>query len=280
MMRPFTIVSLWQVIQLDAPNVLHSYSYLGAAIKHLEIGRAELLADGDGVCHMGPGQLGDIIKCSLVLGEAAKRLDLAGAKAAAARFHEFLMGKAATVGVMSTDDLGRLTALGSQMLVVFSDELEGHLMFVLPSRHASFYSLEAPFGAAVADAFPSAAYDIVEAAKCRSLGRWTASVMHLMRALEVGLAALARHVGVDPGDGGWNTVLNQIETKARAIGKRSHGKDAEQWAAEAASHLRFVKNAWRNHAMHPLEKYDEDRAVEIFDNAQAFMRHLATKLHE
>lgn len=30
--------------------------------------------------------------------------------------------------------------------------------------------------------------------------------------------------------------------------------------------------------MHPLERYDEERAVQIFENTRSFMQHLAGKL--
>jgi hypothetical protein len=97
--------------------------------------------------------------------------------------------------------------------------------------------------------------------------------------LEIGLRALAANLQVSA-DGNWNTTLNQIESKAREVSKRTHGADAEQWMAEAGAHLRFVKNAWRNHAMHPTEKYDEARADAIFSSARSFMLHLAQRLAE
>ena len=127
------------------------------------------------------------------------------------------------------------------------------------------------------DAFPSVAYDIAEAAKCRAFGRWTAMVMHLMRVLEAGLEALARHVGVEPTNN-WNSTLGAIEVRLREVRGNIVGREEEQWAAESGVHLRFIKNAWRNHAMHPHERYDEERAVQIFDNARLFMQHLAQKL--
>ncbi len=70
-----------------------------------------------------------------------------------------------------------------------------------------------------------------------------------------------------------NKTLNEIEAKTREVGRRSQGAEAEQWAAEAATHLRFVKNAWRNQAMHPRHTYDEERAVTIFESARSFMQH-------
>ncbi|MFD2841993.1 hypothetical protein [Paracoccus cavernae] len=175
--------------------------------------------------------------------------------------------------------LGRLVSLADHLVQTFGDEIEGRSFFVMPAAHSKYFSSDQAFGADVEDAFPSASFDISEAAKCRAFGRWTASVMHLMRVMEVGLSSLAKHYDVVH-DANWNQVINQIEARTREVGKRSHGAEAEQWAAEAATHLRFVKNAWRNHAMHPLEKYDEDRAVLIFENCRSFMQHLAGKLAE
>ena len=174
------------------------------------------------------------------------------------------------------DDLSSSCSGVAQQVV---DELSVRKLYTLSGRHSKYLEEPAPFGNKVEDSFPSASFDIEEAAKCRALGRWTASVMHLMRVMEAGLSSLARHYGIAH-EANWNQTLNQIEARSREVGKRSHGAEAEQWAAEAATHLRFVKNAWRNHAMHPSEKYDETRAVAIFDSTRAFMAHLATRLSE
>ncbi|WP_151720221.1 hypothetical protein [Gemmobacter serpentinus] len=74
--------------------------------------------------------------------------------------------------------------------------------------------------------------------------------------------------------------LKSMGLEPREVSRRTHGGEAEQWAAEAATHLRFIKNAWRNQAMHPRQTYDEDRAVAIFDNARSFMQHISEKLSE
>jgi hypothetical protein len=80
-----------------------------------------------------------------------------------------------------------------------------------------------------------------------------------MRVLEAGLEALARQVGVTPGEN-WISVLNAIESKLREVRRKTEGPEQEQWAAEAGVHLRFIRNAWRNHAMHPLERHYRQRA--------------------
>jgi len=101
--------------------------------------------------------------------------------------------------------------------------------------------------------------------------------MHLMRALEIGLNCLASWVGVDS-NGNWNKLLNEMESKLRQVSRKTHSPEDEQFAAEAVIHFRAIKNAWRNHSMHAREKYDEERAVVIYDQARSFMRHLSTRL--
>lgn len=76
------------------------------------------------------------------------------------------------------------------------------------------------------------------------------------------------------------TFRDEIESKLRAISKSTHGAEDEQWAAEAASHFRAIKNGWRNHAMHGRSFYDEERSTEIFEAVRSLMRNLADRLSE
>jgi hypothetical protein len=163
----------------------------------------------------------------------------------------------------------------------FSDEMSEMVFVATRKGDAELLNDGAvPFGADVADAFPSSVYDIEEAARCRAMYRWTACVMHLMRALEPALHALQSAVKVDVQKEQWDQIINQIDAKIREITRRSHGKADEQWYSEAASHFRLIKNAWRNHAQHLHERYDEERAMAIYDSVRHFLRHLATKLKE
>ena len=214
-----------------------------------------------------------------VLEDSARLLQLKASQTAARRARDECLPLLATPVGYDVQRLSRIVILAEQLVQVFGDEVAGGRLLTLDGRHADYFDMPAPFGPAVEEAFPSIGYDLVEAAKCRALARWTACVMHLMRALEVGLDVLARHYGV-ASDGNWNKTLNEIEAKTREVSRRVQGEEAEQWAAEAATHLRFIKNAWRNRAMHPLATYDEERAVAIFDSSRAFMQHLAEKLGE
>jgi hypothetical protein len=186
-------------------------------------------------------------------------------------------GRSLALGEQSLDDL-----IGSleYLLRTFRDEIDARPLFVMSPTNADLYDQPQPlFGTEVDNAFPSSAEDIAEAGKSMAVQRWTGAVMHLMRALEPPLKALAAYVGIVSGEN-WNKSLNDVETKLRSTSKRAFGEAEEQWAAEAASHFRAIKNAWRNRAMHGRDFYDEERATEIYEAVRALMRHLAERLSE
>lgn len=273
------IRTLLDMLELNNANLLSAVGYLTACVADFRK-QIQLMQKGiAGSTSMDSEMRVWIIASLERLREASEDLGMRASTAACQRAHEASLTALSTFRPLGSRDLEALMTLLSQAVQVFSDEMRGQFVFCLPGKHAAHFGEPVPFGQSVENAFPSAAFDIVEAAKCRAVGRWTASVMHLMRVLEAGLASLACHYGVAV-DRNWNKTLNEIEAKTRDVSKRTHGEDAEQWAAEAATHLRFVKNAWRNQAMHPRQIYDEERAVAIFDSARSFMQHLSEKLSE
>ena len=162
-------------------------------------------------------------------------------------------------------------------------ELEGKALYYISDR-VDLLSEEPLFGDDVDGAFPSAQYDISEAGRCLALKRSTACVSHLMRALEVALASLAKALGLSLSTENWNTILNDIESEIRSRTKATHGPTwknrDEPFFAEAAAHLRFIKNGWRNHAMHARAKYTDEEAEAIYESVRSFMRHLSGRLSE
>ena len=165
------------------------------------------------------------------------------------------------------------------------DELTHVSLFVIDQRLAAFYAPSSPhFGRDVADKFLSSNYDIEEAGKCFAVRRCTACVTHLMRALEPAINSLAAVFNVSTDRANWQNILDQIEAEIKKIGNGPHKppdwQANKQFYSEAASHLRLIKDAWRNHAMHLRDKYDEERAEAVFVNVRTVMKHLATRLSE
>lgn len=164
-------------------------------------------------------------------------------------------------------------------------EMEEELFLYVPSARKEAYQQNKPFfGALVAKKFPSASLDVEEAGKCFACGRFTASVMHCMRVLEHGLRALCLVLTVPFGEGTWHRALERIEKRIGVLDSQVKQKAAwkkkRQFYTEAVKEFTHFKDAWRNHAAHGHEHYDDERAEKIIGHTRSFMQVLATRLKE
>jgi len=163
----------------------------------------------------------------------------------------------------------------------YSDELDDRLFLSVTSGHASYLQTPQAGWRETIDKFPSTFLDVEEASRCFALGRYTASVFHAMRVLEVGLVCLALEFGVSAGRSNWGPIIDRIEAE---ITKRSKTQGAswpdQQFYSAAAAQFRFFKDAWRNHVIHRRLSFDEEGAQQIYVHVREFMGHLALKLGE
>jgi hypothetical protein len=168
-------------------------------------------------------------------------------------------------------------------------ELKDKLFFYIPAERGKFWPrAKEPFalGKAVSVSFPSSTFDANNAATCLATSHSTAAVFHLMRVLEIGLAALGNEFGVSFEHTNWQPALDQIEKKIREMPhdakwrSRTDFKEQQEFYAQTASHFAILKDAWRNYTMHARGKYTEDEAERIFENVKGFMQKLAERLHE
>jgi len=161
-----------------------------------------------------------------------------------------------------------------------NDELSVAVFFYLKPENAKFYDQQEPlFGLEADTAFPSSSFDIKEAGRCLALGRSTACVMHLMRALETPLKIMAADLGVTLKRDNWGTALGDIEKKILALNPKTDA-DKKEFHSSAAVQFRFFKDAWRDGSMHARSKYGDEEADEILRAVKAFMRHLAKRIKE
>jgi hypothetical protein len=255
---------------------------IGGSCKFLQVGRRQVREHGQELV-LQLDLMESIVQAATVMRAAANHLGMVVCAAAATDLGgclKRLPPPNAGCLMLSERHLDDLISGLEYLLRTFRDEIDARPLFAMSPTNADLYDQPQPlFGAHVEDGFPSSAEDIAEAGKCLAVGRWTGAVMHLMRALEPPLAALATHVGI-PSGVNWNKSLNEIEHKLRTVTKHGQGEKEEQWAAETASHFRAIKNAWRNHAMHGRSFYDEERATEIYEAARALMRHVSGRLRE
>lgn len=161
-------------------------------------------------------------------------------------------------------------------------ELQSVMFLTIDSRKAQYFETVCPFGEEVMRRFWSAEYDVREAALCFAVGRYTATVMHCMRVLEVGLRALAAAIGAKLPTRGWGSVLNACDSAWQR--RLKTGPRLSPWKRtffpQAFAEFRYFADAWRNHSMHARAKYGEQEASQVFEHTRTFMQHLATRLRE
>jgi HEPN domain-containing protein len=158
------------------------------------------------------------------------------------------------------------------------DQLSKKVFFYLPTELVPYYRATALFGEKVASKFRKASFDLSEAGKSFACGRWTASVFHLMRAIEIGTRRFAKKLGVVIGQRDTlGTILTNVD---QAIGAMPHANPKERTRQiafrESSANLRAVKEAWRNPSFHAIiENYSKEDAEAIFQAVKVFMQQLA-----
>lgn len=149
------------------------------------------------------------------------------------------------------------------------DELEDTSLFGLSPGAAGYYrEPQEIFGDKVCEKFWSE--DLEEASKCLAFGRATASVFHLMRAMEVAVQNLGSNAGVPDVNKEWGKILSDLQSKISAMEK---GPVRNQWS-ECHVNLYHVKQAWRNETMHPKSTYTTDQAKEVLQTVKVFLNQL------
>jgi hypothetical protein len=112
-----------------------------------------------------------------------------------------------------------------ELLRRIQDELKARVLFSIAPDKQQFVTALNLFGAEVTTAFPSASYDIEEAAHCLAFDRWTAAVFHLARAAEIATVIIGRQVGYQSPKEGFGEVLRYMDNGLRKA--REHHKEAD-----------------------------------------------------
>lgn len=162
------------------------------------------------------------------------------------------------------------------------DEMRGQTFLRLEADEPLYFDGKALDWGAARDLFPIGD-EVDEAAKCFALCRYPATVFHMMRVLEAGLNGLAGELSVPFEHANWENIINNIEARLQSMEKAPnsppdpHRKARLHFYGEAARHFRFLKEAWRNYAMHTKETYDKGTAFSVLHHTTEFMRQLAVK---
>ena len=131
------------------------------------------------------------------------------------------------------------------------------------------------------DHFPTAAAEIESAGDALAYGLGTASVFHLMRAMEVGLRAFAAHFEIDYAPS-WDAYFKRLNTKfdQKHVEKSEEWKQDEPFYKDVYGDLHAVKVAWRNKTMHIDREYSQSEAREVYSAVNTFLIRLSEKISE
>ena len=167
-------------------------------------------------------------------------------------------------------------------------ELTNKLMVYVPSHRRKYYHHKDFIDPKVLKEFPGSHSELRAAGQSFSVGLYTATVFHAMRAVELGLRTMAKaleveipnlsHENVD-----WETLIRQIEskvTKMKDLPRTDDKADKLHFYSEACMQFRYFKDGWRVRTAHVKAVYDEPQAQSALDHAVSFFKTLSTKLKE
>lgn len=174
----------------------------------------------------------------------------------------------------------QLTPLLPDIQKRIEDQLDQTWFLYVSKDAAKYYDAKALFGEEVSNKFPDTIVDIEEAGKCFATARYTASVFHLMRVMELTVQHLGRLLKVKiPEEKNWQNILDEINSRIRKMRPRTaRQKELRDNYSASAAHLHNVKEAWRNRVMHPKATYTEEEAADVFAQVKIFITHAAKKL--
>ena len=186
------------------------------------------------------------------------------------------------IATKGTDNVTLAMRLGEINRLIHS-EMEESLFLWIPADRAAVYLQPLAGMEQVIKNYPSAQGEIILSSLAYSVGCFTASVFHQMRALEVFLAVISRELGVVKHSPTWGAYLSAFPKaiEAKFPNRNAADKEMQEFYNGVSAHLSSIKNAWRNPTMHEIAKdYTQGQALDIRHTAAGFMRHLNTKLKE
>lgn len=166
-------------------------------------------------------------------------------------------------------------------------EIGAQLFLFVPPHRAKFHEAQSILNGQIRAKFPEASKELVSAGNAFACGLYTACVFHCMRAAEIGLRALAKHLGValhHPLESAeWQTLIGQIDLKLAALRNtpKTAARDEEvRFYADANAQFFNFKEAFRKYVAHARDSYGEGDGIGILENTFRFLERLADRVAE
>ncbi|MCY4421358.1 MAG: hypothetical protein OXC42_08980 [Gammaproteobacteria bacterium] len=157
------------------------------------------------------------------------------------------------------------------------DELEISLLYYFNSKEKERIKQTGKvFGTEVWKKLPEARDELNEAVSCMGFSRWTASVCHMMRAIECVLHVISDRLGVTvKPNWNWGTIIREIDKKIETMPK---GDEKDYWF-DVKLHILCIKNC-RLKSMHVRAGYmfGQEDAEKIYQAVKGFLQSLAKEI--
>jgi hypothetical protein len=190
-------------------------------------------------------------------------------------------------------NLTEISTFLTTLLRTMNGELNTRIFAYIPQTKTDYMEQDALFGDDVNKKFPTAAPEIKAAGNCIAADLNTAAVFHFMRATEVGLRALANHLGVKtvtargkpkPVDSAmWGEIISHIQGNMQSLvqgATTQEKKENTEFHNEMLLVCNAFKELWRNPVSHSTKTFDEYDVLGVFGNVKRFMIRLSSRIQE
>ena len=167
------------------------------------------------------------------------------------------------------------------------DELAMFSLIYLSPGEREYYQVSDLFGPAFKEAFPAANAEVTEAGTCFALGRYTASVFHLVRATEIGIGVVEAALGIggtDTAPRAWGEVLRDLDDAIvendRALITDPEWVEGAAFFRRAHGLLSEVRSKLRGESLHVETAFGQSDSEQVMSAVRAFLSHLACRLRE
>ncbi len=164
-----------------------------------------------------------------------------------------------------------------QLAVRIQEDLRTKPFFFVNPTKAGLWGKDNLFGEKVSKKFKGCAVEIRSAGNCLALNEPTASIFHLMRAMESAVQTLAKRLKMTiNAQTPWKVITGGMDGKIKNMPDKTPSlkKKKDDWEA-ARTNLHLVGSVWRNKTMHPAESYTASQAADVFNAVRVFMTALA-----
>jgi hypothetical protein len=181
---------------------------------------------------------------------------------------------------------GKLKQQVQTLRTCWEAELKTHL-FLDELDHADYY--QNPIGPwkSIVMKF-GCGDDVEEGRRCIALGRFTASVFHMLRTVEYGVLALQSFLGEADPKAHFGSVVGKLEGMVQKTKYEHLDSDMREklpFLRSVLPQLHAVKDAWRDKVAHADLKintsamFTKDKAIEIHNVSFALMKNLSENLN-